>query len=271
MAQIALNITKTLEQNAADYFEKAKKAKKKIDGAVGALEKAKAKLKVLVEKELKEEYGADEIEEAQRRREKKSQQQWYEKFRWFVSSEDFLVVGGRDATTNELIIKKHTDNNDIVFHTDMAGSPFFVIKTTGTKPGEATLQEVADTVFTCSRAAKMGLSTADVFWVTPDQVTKQANQGEFLPKGAFMIRGKTNYLIPSFDLAVGVNEDGKIMSGPRAAVKKHCEKFLILEKDDQAKPSDTAKKIQHALGGDLDVIIRCLPPCGVRIKKERER
>ena len=271
MVQIALNITKTLEQNAADYFEKAKKAKKKIDGAVGALEKAKAKLKVLVEKELKEEYDVDEIEEAQRRREKKAEQQWYEKFRWFVSSEDFLVIGGRDATTNEIIIKKHMDNNDVVFHTDMACSRFFVVKAGEKKPGGATLQEVADSVFPCSRAAKMGLLTADVLGVPPDQVTKQATPGEFLPKGAFMIRGKTNYVIPSFDLAIGVDENSKIMAGPRVAVKKHCEKFLLLEKDDQAKSSDTAKRIQHVLGGDLDTIIRCLPPCGVRIKKERDR
>lgn len=271
MVQIALDITKSLEENSADYFEKAKKARKKIDGAVGMLERAKAKLKILVENELKEEYDVDEIEEAKRKQEKKAQQQWYEKFRWFVSSEDFLVVGGRDATTNELIIKKHMDNNDMVFHTDMAGSPFFVVKAAGKKPTEITLQEVANTVFTFSRAAKMGLSTADVFWVNPDQVTKQANQGEYLPKGAFMIRGKTTYVFPSFDLAVGLNEDGKIMAGPRAAVKKHCEKFIALEKDDQAKPSDTAKRIQHVLGGDLDTIIRCLPACGVCVKKEKGR
>ena len=271
MVKLTLDITKTLEQNAANYFEKAKKAKRKIEGAEGMLERAKAKLKVLVENELKEESPPEEIEEAQNRREKKAQEQWYEKFRWFVSSEDFLVVGGRDATTNEIVIKKHTDNNDVVFHTDMAGSPFFVVKSAGKTPGELTLQEVTNAVFTFSRAAKLGLAAAGVFWVTPAQVSKQPNQGEFLPKGAFMIRGKTNYLSPSFDLAIGLNEDGKIMAGPRAAVKKHCEKQLVLERDEGAKPSDTAKRIRHILGGDLDTIIRCLPSCGASIQKEKFR
>ncbi len=268
MVQITLDTRKSLEENAGDYFEKAKKAKKKLGGTIETLEKAKARLKELVEKELKEEYDTDEIEEARRKKEKKAHEQWYEKFRWFVSSEGFLIVGGRDATTNEIVIKKHTDKNDVVFHTDMAGSPFFVVKSAGRKPSDVTLQEVANAVFTFSRAAKMGLSTSNVFWVAPEQVTKQANPGEYLPKGAFMIRGKTNYLFPSFDLAVGVDEHGKIMAGPKAAIRKNCEKMLVLEKDDHAKPSDTAKNIRHQLGGEVDTILRTLPAYGTRIKKE---
>ena len=54
--------------------------------------------------------------------------EWYEKFRWFISSEGFLVIGGRDATSNEIVIKKHADKNDLVFHTDIKGSPFHLSK-----------------------------------------------------------------------------------------------------------------------------------------------
>jgi len=258
--KIELDLKKSVEENAEAYFEKAKKAKKKIDGAEEALKRAEDKLKKIKDKKIKikEEFEA-------KAEKKKRKKEWYEKFRWFTSSEGFLVIGGRDATTNEIVIKKHTDKEDIVFHTDMAGSPFFVIKTEG-KTADKTLQEVADATLCYSRAWKLGLSTTDVFWVKPDQVTKEAQQGEFLPKGAFMIRGKTNYIHPKINIAVGITKQGLIMGGPLEAIKKNCEKYVEIEQGKE-KSSDTAKKIRAKIGGELDDIIAALPSGGVRIKK----
>ena len=31
----------------------------------------------------------------------------FEKFFWFISSENFLVIGGRDQQQNEIIVKRH--------------------------------------------------------------------------------------------------------------------------------------------------------------------
>ncbi|HII88685.1 TPA: DUF814 domain-containing protein, partial [Candidatus Woesearchaeota archaeon] len=228
MTKISLSLNKTLEQNAAVYFEKAKKAKKKLEGTLNILQISQQKRKKMLEEDLMDQYDQAEIEKIKQQKHERTKEQWYEKFRWFITSEGFLVVGGRDATSNEIIIKKHAEKNDIVFHTDMAGSPFLVIKVSGNDstgaPGEASLQEAANATFTFSRAVKLGLSTSSVFWVRPDQVTKEANTGEYLTKGAFVIRGKTNYVYPSFDLAIGITKEGKIMCGPKSAVKKNCVK-----------------------------------------------
>jgi len=118
MARLILDIKKSVEQNAAVYFEKAKKSRKKLEGAKKALKKIQNRLELLKEKKDKNSLTEKRTEKTQRKKE------WYEKFRWFFSSEGFLCIGGRDATTNDIIIKKHADKNDIVFHTDMAGSPF---------------------------------------------------------------------------------------------------------------------------------------------------
>jgi len=197
MPQIELDLTKSVEENASIYFEKSKKFKKKIEGAKEALEIYTAKLEKLEKKkELeKEEYERKKIENV--------------KVRWFFSSEGFLVIGGRDATTNEIVIKKHTADNDIVFHTDLAGSPFFVVQTSGKKVGKSTMQEVADATVTFSRVFKLGQSNSPVFWVKPSQVSKEAQTGEYLTKGAFMIRGKTNYIDNKINLAVGKLSDGR--------------------------------------------------------------
>ncbi|MBW2976439.1 DUF814 domain-containing protein [Candidatus Woesearchaeota archaeon] len=255
MARLVLDLKKSLEENASDYFDKAKKIKKKIKGAEEALQKSLKKLKEL---EAKKEKLA--LQEEKKKVLKERKKEWYEKFRWFISSEGFLVIGGRDATSNEIVIKKHTDSNDLVLHTDMAGSPFFVIKSDNKKIPEATIKEAADAVCTFSRTWKLGLQTSDVFYVSPEQVSKKTKAGEYMGKGAFMIYGKTNYIENKVNLAVGVTKEKAVMSGPVEAIKKNCEKYVALKQGNE-KASGIAKKVSHKLGGnlDLDEIIRALP------------
>ena len=263
--KIKLDLKKTIEQNAQDYFERAKKFKKKIEGAKKALIRTEDKLSHL------EDENEQMIEKQQNQKEKiLRKKQWFEKFRWFITSEGFLAIGGRDATTNEIVIKKHTDKGDLVFHTDMAGSPFFVIKknTQDKEIGEASIQETANSTFCFnSRVWKSALGSADVFYVTPEQVTKEANTGEYLTKGAFMIRGKTNYVSVRADLAIGVTKDKMIMCAPELAVKANCEKYYKVLHG-KMKPSDVAKKLKKEFDvDDTDEIIRALPAGNIELKK----
>ncbi|MFC1753036.1 NFACT RNA binding domain-containing protein [Thermoproteota archaeon] len=262
--KITLNIKKTLEQNASVYYEKAKKSKKKLEGARKALEESRKKYKKQEKTTTAELAEAEEKAKPKKKRAKK----WYEKFRWFYTSDGFLCIGGRDATTNEIVIKKNTDKDDVVFHTDMAGSPFFVIKKNSQPDkdiSETAKQEATDATLAFSRAWKLGLVNASVFNVSPDQVTKEAQSGEYIPKGAFMIRGKTNYLPPRNQIAIGAYED-TVMAGPLDAVKAHCKEYLQIIRG-KRKSSDVAKSIRKKLGGELDDIIAALPPGNCDIKK----
>ncbi|MFH0869760.1 MAG: NFACT RNA binding domain-containing protein [archaeon] len=254
---ISLDIRKSVEQNASEYFEKAKKERKKIEGVKKTISIYSDKLKAINDAEGKKQQVVSR---------KKAKQEWYEKFRWFISSDGFLVIGGRDSTTNEIIIKKHTDKDDLVFHTDMAGSPFMVIKREG-KQGDfpaSTIEEAAISTAVFSRGWKKGMATLSVFSARPEQVTKTPNKGEFLAKGAFFIQGSVTTYYPKMDYAIGALEDGRIMGAPLAAVKKHCLKFLEITQGDD-KLSDVAKKVQKELGGELDFIIRALPQnCSIK-------
>ncbi len=275
--KLTLDISKSIEQNAETYYDSAKKAKKKVDGAKKALQVSYAKLESLRMQGLKlEEETKNKIEKTQaetvRKELVKSKQKWFHKFRWFISSEGFLVVGGRDATTNEMIIKGHVEKNDIIFHTELAGSPFFVIKS-GSNPdgknkkiGEATLKETAEACASYSKAWKLGVSSTQVFYVNPDQVSKEAKAGEYIAKGAFMIYGKRNFINADLGLAVAETKEG-IMAGPLNAVKKHAIGKFVLIKQGGDKTSDAAKEIRKLLdGGDLDEIIKVLPQ-GVKISR----
>ena len=255
MTRLVLDLKKSIEENASDYFEKAKKIKKKLKGAEIALKQNLKKLKEMESKKEKSDAKEEQLKKIPERK-----KEWYEKFRWFFSSDGFLVLGGRDATSNEIVVKKHTDKNDLVLHTDMAGSPFFVIKSENKKIPESAIEEAADAVCTFSRAWKLGLQTSDVFYVTPDQVSKKTKAGEYMGRGAFMIYGKTNYINNKINLAIGITKENAVMSGPVEAIKKNCEKYLILNQGDE-KVSSIAKKISYKLGPglDLDEIIRALP------------
>jgi predicted ribosome quality control (RQC) complex YloA/Tae2 family protein len=252
--KIKLDSTKSLEKNAEVYFEKSKKARHKLEGAKEALKKSLAKLEK-AKKEYKEEIVSKKIE---------VKKEWYEKFRWFFSSEGFLCIGGRDAATNEIVVKKHTDKEDIVFHTSMAGSPFFIIKTNGKKVGKETLNQAAQATASYSRAWRTGLAVADVFYVNPDQVTKEAKAGEFVPRGAFMIYGKKNNLSSDLKIAIGL-KDGKVIGGPVDAIKAQTKDFVVLVPG-KDKASAAAKKIQKKIkGGEVDDVIRMLPSGGYSI------
>jgi predicted ribosome quality control (RQC) complex YloA/Tae2 family protein len=258
--QVEFDLNKSVDENAGRYYNKAKKAKKKLEGAQVALIDSKKKLE-----KLQKEEGKFWVEEEKRQEKRSRKLEWYEKFHWFMSSEDFLCIGGKDATSNEIVVKKHTDKEDLVFHTDMAGSPFFVIKN-GQNASAKTIEECGQAVAVYSRAWKLGYSSADVFYVKPEQVTKEAKAGESLSRGSFMVYGKTEYLKPKLEMAVGLVGE-EVIGGPVDAVKSHTDKFVIVIPG-KNKKSELAKKIRAKLkGGDLDDYIKFLPSGGAEIRK----
>ena len=56
---------------------------------------------------------------------------WFEKFFWFISSENYLVIAGRDMQQNELIVKKYMRAGDLYVHADLHGASSVVIKNPG--------------------------------------------------------------------------------------------------------------------------------------------
>ncbi|PIN79649.1 hypothetical protein COV16_03095 [Candidatus Woesearchaeota archaeon CG10_big_fil_rev_8_21_14_0_10_34_8] len=261
--QISLNFTKSVTENAAIYFEKAKKAKKKKEGAEKALEISRKKLeKVLKEKEKKD----LEAEKKLKEQPKIMKKEWYEKFRWFYSSEGFLVIGGRDVITNEIVVKKHTEKEDLVFHTDMQGSPFFVVKADGKEIGKRTMEEAAAATAIFSRAWKLGFGGITVRAYKPEQISKTAKSGEYLVRGAFILSGKGQVVEAEMRFAIGVKE-GKIISGPFSAISANADRFVEVVQGDE-KPSSLAKNIKSMFKvGSLDDIIRMLPSGDGKIKQ----
>ncbi len=58
----------------------------------------------------------------------RAKKEWYEKFRWFFTTGGKLAIGGRDAQSNTTLIRRHLQENDTIYHADLFGSPFFILK-----------------------------------------------------------------------------------------------------------------------------------------------
>ena len=250
----------TIPENAETYYEKAKKAKRKSKGALVAIENTK---KQLEEIRSKKDIAMEHIAVPKKR--VKKDLKWYEKLRWFISSENILVVGGRDANSNENVVKKYLEPNDIYLHADIHGASSTAIKLNGAELNDKILKESGEFAASFSSAWSKGFTTQDVFWVKPDQVSKTPEAGEFLAKGSFVIRGHRNYIRGArVKLAIGiVDYEGKrIMAGPIEALEAHCENFVVI-KPGYTKKEALAKKIIHKINEDdlltLDDIIRVLP------------
>ncbi len=256
--RITIDIKKSVQENAAFYYERSKRSRKKIDGAKLALQKTEKELEKLERTKQYEE----KIQESKKQRKK----EWYEKFHWFYSSDNFLCIGGKDQTTNDIAVKKYMEDKDIVFHTEAPGSPFFIIKTEGKKVPEQTIKETAQATASFSKAWTQGITTTEVYNINPEQVKIELG----LPKGTFMIHGKRNYLTLILELAIGIYE-GKVMCAPLSCIKTHCKHFLTI-KQGFTKKSDAAKKIKKFLEDkystkiELDEVMQVLPAGDIKIE-----
>jgi len=238
--KFSLSIRKSLYENAAEFYDRGKAIKQKGVGVTTALEDSRKKL-AEIEKQLskvealKVAAPVEAMEDLETR--KVASKEWFEKFRWFRSSEGFLVVAGKDAVSNEVLIKKYTDSYDAVFHADIVGSPFAVIKTEGKEPGEQTLKEAGEYAAAFSRAWRENMGAADVYWVKPEQLSKSGPSGEYVAHGAFAVTGKRNWMRGTpLKMALGIVEvadsEFDFIGGPVSAVKAKAKASVILSPGD---------------------------------------
>ncbi|HRW83663.1 MAG TPA: ribosome rescue protein RqcH, partial [Methanothrix sp.] len=265
--ELELNANLTVPQNAQRYYDRAKEQTKKRDGAEKALEET---VRIIARKA-----GPEKVKTRKVFRRRKPR--WYERFRWFTSSDGFLVIGGRDASSNEEIYAKYLEKRDFALHTDAPGAPLTVIKTLGEAVPESTLEEAAEFAVSYSSVWKEGFFEGDCYMVAAEQVTKTPEPGEFLKKGAFVVRGERRYFrdVP-VGVAVGIAGD-QLIGGPVSAIKPRADPVVEVEPGEFS-PEDLAKRIYRSFAekeedrrylksvASIDQIVSFLPPGGSRVK-----
>lgn len=221
---VDINLDLTAFANARRYYDQkrsaAKKEQKTIDASAKALKSAERR----TQQTLKEVKTISSISKARK-------VYWFEKFFWFISSENYLVIGGRDQQQNELIVKRYMRPNDVYVHAEIHGATSVVIRNPNSEDPvpPKTLLEAGTMAISYSVAWEAKIVTS-AYWVKSDQVSKTAPTGEYLGTGSFMIRGKKNFL-PPCHLILGLSFLFKLEEG---SVERHRGERKVRNFDEEA-------------------------------------
>lgn len=263
--EVKIDLTQSAQDNANEYFYKSKKAKKKKEGAELSLKELEGKLEKAKEK----------FEKAKDTKKIKivGKKEWYEKFHWFFTSNNMLVVGGRDAAQNELVNSRHFEEQDLFFHADIFGASVTILKG-GLGANKEIKEEVAQFAGCYSSAWKAGNNTVDVYAMRREQITKSKSQGS-LGTGSFAMSGEREWfksmkleLVAFVSTRKVDDEEFTYLS----VVPESCFRKLNMQKGvkitlGSMKKSDAAKMIGKKLGyDDIDYIMQQLPAGEFTIK-----
>jgi len=256
--EIKIDFTRSAQDNANSYYQKAKRLAHKKEGAEKALKE--------LEKRLKEE--KEKPQEVEKRKIMKlEKKEWYEKFHWFFASNGMLAIGGRDAHQNEILFSKHFNEKDLFFHADVFGAPVVILKD-GTNAQEGVKQEVAQFAASYSRAWQNLLKSVDVYALRKEQVSKSTSKGS-LGTGSFLMKGEREWYRNTVLALVAFLKEGKLNVVPRLTFERLSQKgacVIILQ--GERKKSDIAKEISKELNyDDIDTIMRQLPVGGLSINR----
>ena len=264
LIEVPLDFRKSVSENAEQKYGESKKFQEKLKGAQEAALQKKHELQTMKKPDIIEE----------KKKAKNQKQWWFERFRWFISTEGNIVVAGRDASSNDFIVKKYLSDGDRYAHADIHGAPSCIIKSNGVNDeklpiSEKTLEEACRFAASYSRAWNQ-FGEASAYWVLPEQVSKTPESGEYVPKGAFMIRGKRNYIRCKLEVAVGliaIGNEEKLMGGPLTAVTARATKGHAILAPGVTKKSEIAQKLAKAFDLSTEIVEKVLPPGNLTIMK----
>ncbi len=236
-AKIKVNLGSSLPTTASVLFNASKKQKAAIIPLQKLVKKTEKELEKVIDKGevAKQAVSFSEIRK----------KNWFERYRWFYTSDGILAVGGRDSSSNSAIIRKRLEKNDKVFHTEISGSPFFLLKD-DISPTSASLTEVAHATVCFSRAWKESIYGSSAYWVNPDQVKKAAPSGQSMGKGSFAIEGQRNFVkISTLKLCVAIikQEENYLLTCGPPSLQDRCVCYAMIEPGSM-EMVDVAKKIR---------------------------
>lgn len=160
---------------------------------------------------------------------------WFEKFYWFVSSDGYLCLAGRDDSQTDMIYFRHFNDNDFYVSADMEGSLKVFIKNPfkGEDIPPSTLMQAG--IFAVSSSSAWNSKAIVSAWVVNGtQVSKKDFDDTLIGRGAFNIRGKKEYLPPAqlsmglgFYLLADSETTSKYKTGREAREKEHGLKIVM--------------------------------------------
>lgn len=260
---VTLDFLQSATENANMLYEKAKSAEKKMKETMELMRRVKEAASIA------EEEAAESV----------MKRRWFEKFRWFISSEGILVAAGKDVKSNRELVKKYMAPENLFFHSELGGACVVAFCSHGDSV-KKTIIEAAEYAASLSKAWEQGLSSAEVYYVWGSQVKTAAPPGHYIPKGSFYIEGSRKYLKAQLKLALGVmltDSGAKLVLGPVSAIESSCKWYVVIKPGSWSKEK-LIRKVRDTLlkkaGTGLSIVLKLdelasvLPASGELIEEE---
>lgn len=174
---------------------------------------------------------------------------WYHKYHWWYTKNNFLVVGGKNASQNENLVKTYLKDSDYYFHienSELGSGSFILFSKSKEDPTMVDFDETAEGVFSLSGYWNQS-KTGKVFYVHGSQVSKTPQTGEFVTKGSFIIRGKKNFInVQNTTMGYCLVNDNELMCAPFRIIHRTSPKYhvKITNGVKKWKTKDFVKKIE---------------------------
>ena len=181
-----VEISKTAHANATSYFQDRKVAQSKEQKSLVHTSKAVETASKKILQNLSKKTAEVTIIT------KKRTQNWYEVFNWFPTTENCLVIAGRDPVQNELLLTRYFKDGDKLVATDYEGGTIAVVKPNGGIISDSSLLQAGGYVVCSSKAWANKVSTS-AFHLSYSQV-KKVVQNQVLGPGLFHIVGEKQWM-----------------------------------------------------------------------------
>lgn len=235
---------RSVHDNAAYYYGLAKESREKIAGVEKAIEETKKEIEAAKKTEKKEVRI-------------KRQKEWFEKFHHSYTSGGKLMLGGRSAQQNDLLVSRYMNDSDLFLHADIQGGAVVVLKG-GPEATEDELKEAAQFAASFSKAWANGNASVDVYCVKKDQLTKNVSGG-FVPSGAFAILGERKWFRATpIALRIGIGEKGLQIIPKMSKTKLQGELVLLPSRTGKEKGA-LAKSLSKRFSVHPDEFLELLP------------
>jgi predicted ribosome quality control (RQC) complex YloA/Tae2 family protein len=262
--RVRLERGRSARESAQARYEEMKRCQSKLEGARAALEGTDRELAV----------RAPSASVRPRTERPARRHFWFEQYRWFLSSEAVVVIAGRDAASNDRIVKRYLGDTDRYVHADIHGAASVVVKhpPPGAPPmTELTLREACQWGLAYSKAWRAGRASGDAYWVEAEQVSKAAGSGEFVGRGAWVIHGTKHFFhdLP-MELGIGVyryeNEELWGVAPPEALRARGELRAVLSPGEERARP-EVEVALAREMGLSRGVLQPMLPAGGLTYRR----
>ena len=263
---IDIDLALSAWSNAREYYDQKKTAASKEERTLKASGKALKSAQHKIDTDL-ERALAQEKQVLQPVR----QPFWFEKYIYFVSSEGYLILGGRDAQQSDTLYLKHLKTGDAFIHADLNGATPFIVKNHSSTPDALlppTTLSQAGNLCVCTSSAWDSKAVMSAWWAKAEQISKRAPTGDLMKPGNFHVKGEKHFLPPAqlllgFAVLFKISEESKTNhtkhrvlanetaeSGTDQAVEPNRE--TPKEDPRQDRPNDETGGIPEATNEDVD-------------------